>query len=141
MKTLYKAQMTVEGGRDGQAISDDGEFELNLSLPKALGGAGGRGTNPEQLFAAGYAACFDSALRFVAGQRKIKINSSSVTAKVAIGPRAEGGFQLAVDLNITLPELASDEAHALVDAAHLVCPYSHATRGNIDVTLHTKGRE
>lgn len=136
MTTLYTAHAKASGGRDGSARSDDGVLDVALSTPKALGGPGKEGaTNPEQLFAAGYAACFDSALRFVARSQGVTITESSVDAAVGIGPNDKGGFGLEVALTVSLPGLDRDKAQALVDTAHQVCPYSNATRGNIDVTL------
>ncbi|RWU17849.1 organic hydroperoxide resistance protein [Pseudomonas alkylphenolica] len=133
---LYIAQATSTGGRDGTSESSDGKLKVKLSTPKELGGAGGDGTNPEQMFAAGYSACFIGALKFVAGQQKKALPAdSSITAKVGIG-QIPGGFGLDIDLNIDLPGLQQAEAQALVDAAHQVCPYSNATRGNVDVRLH-----
>jgi lipoyl-dependent peroxiredoxin len=136
MTTLYTAHAKASGGRDGSARSDDGVLDVALSTPKALGGPGKEGaTNPEQLFAAGYAACFDSALRFVARSQGVTITESSVDAAVGIGPNDKGGFGLEVALTVSLPGLDRDKAQALVDTAHQVCPYSNAIRGNIDVTL------
>ncbi|WPO98813.1 organic hydroperoxide resistance protein [Pseudomonas sp. HR96] len=136
MESLYIAEATATGGRDGRAISSDKVLDVQLSTPKALGGAGGPGTNPEQLFAAGYSACFIGALKFVAGQKKQAIpTDASITAKVGIG-QIEGGFGLDIDLHISLPGLEQAAAQALVDAAHQVCPYSNATRNNVDVRLH-----
>lgn len=136
MNVLYIATATATGGRDGRAISSDNILDVKLSTPKELGGAGGDGTNPEQLFAAGYSACFIGALKFVASQSKRRIPAdASITAQVGIG-QIPGGFGLDVDLNISLPGLEQADAQALVEAAHLVCPYSNATRGNIDVRLH-----
>ncbi|PSS46557.1 organic hydroperoxide resistance protein [Pseudomonas sp. BBP2017] len=133
---LYIAEAKSTGGRDGSSRSSDGKLEVKLSTPKELGGAGGEGTNPEQMFAAGYSACFIGALKFVAGQQKKTLPAdSSITAKVGIG-QIPGGFGLDIDLNIDLPGLPQAEAQALVDAAHQVCPYSNATRGNVDVRLH-----
>ncbi|CAK9888177.1 MULTISPECIES: organic hydroperoxide resistance protein [Pseudomonas] len=133
---LYIAQATSTGGRDGGSRASDGKLEVKLSTPKELGGAGGDGTNPEQLFAAGYSACFIGALKFVAGlQKKALPADSSITAKVGIG-QIPGGFGLDIDLDINLPGLEQAEAQALVDAAHQVCPYSNATRGNVDVRLN-----
>ncbi|QYX47761.1 organic hydroperoxide resistance protein [Pseudomonas tussilaginis] len=132
---LYIAEAKSTGGRDGGSRSSDGKLEVKLSTPKELGGAGGDGTNPEQLFAAGYSACFIGALKFVAGQQKKALpTDSSITAKVGIG-QIPGGFGLDIDLDINLPGLEQAEAQALVDAAHQVCPYSNATRGNVDVRL------
>lgn len=136
MTTLYTAHAKASGGRDGSARTDDGVLDVALSTPKALGGPGKAGaTNPEQLFAAGYAACFDSALRFVARSQGVTITESTVDAAVGIGPNDKGGFGLEVALTVSLPGLDRDKAQALVDTAHQVCPYSNATRGNIDVTL------
>ncbi|MGG5291661.1 organic hydroperoxide resistance protein [Pseudomonas shirazensis] len=133
---LYIAQATSTGGRDGKSRSDDGKLEVKLSTPKELGGAGGEGSNPEQLFAAGYSACFIGALKFVAGQAKQPLPAdTSITAKVGIG-QIPGGFGLDIDLEINLPGLDQAAAQELVDKAHQVCPYSNATRGNVDVRLH-----
>ena len=138
MPILYTAHGSATGGRTGAAKSDDGRLEITLSTPKELGGDGGQGTNPEQLFAAGYSACFLGAMKFVAGQQKLKLpEDTRVAADVGIGPRDDGtGFGIAVTLNITVPGLDKAEAQDLVDKAHVVCPYSHATRGNIPVTLN-----
>ena len=136
MKTLYIASATATGGRDGRAVSSDNILDVKLATPKELGGAGGAATNPEQLFAAGYSACFIGALKFVAGQTKVALpTDTSITAEVGIG-QIEGGFGLDIDLRISLPGLAQEQAQSLVDAAHNVCPYSNATRGNVDVRLH-----
>ena len=132
-KRIYTAVATVTGGRDGHAKSDDGLLDLTLAPPKAFGGTGA-GTNPEQLFAAGYAACFGSALAAVARIQKITPGSIAVTAKVTIGS-VGAGYGLAVELDVGLPDLARDKAEALVAAAHQMCPYSNATRGNIVVDL------
>ncbi|BBR52989.1 MULTISPECIES: organic hydroperoxide resistance protein [Pseudomonas] len=133
---LYIAEATSTGGRDGKSRSSDGKLEVKLSTPKELGGAGGEGTNPEQMFAAGYSACFIGALKFVAGQAKKQLPAdSSITAKVGIG-QIPGGFGLDIDLHINLPGLAQAEAEDLVEKAHHVCPYSNATRNNVDVRLH-----
>ncbi|MEV6427766.1 organic hydroperoxide resistance protein [Nocardia sp. NPDC051463] len=135
MKTLYTAEALATGdGRNGHARSTDGKIDVNLSIPKEMGG-NGEGTNPEQLFAAGYAACFHSALRLVAKQTEANVEDSAVGAKVSIGPNETGGFELAVTLEISLPHLSIDEAQALADKAHQVCPYSNATRGNIAVAV------
>ena len=132
---LYTATATATGGRTGQATSSDGRLDLALSTPRELGGPGGDGTNPEQLFAAGYSACFLGALKFVAGKAKVVLPAATrVTGKVGIGP-IPTGFGIQAELTIEVPGLARDEAQALVDQAHVVCPYSNATRGNIDVTL------
>jgi len=136
MQTLYTATVTATGGRDGRAVSSDNILDIKLATPKALGGAGGEATNPEQLFAAGYSACFIGALKFVAGQAKRALPAdTAITAEVGIG-QIPGGFGLDIDLRIALPGLEQADAQALVDAAHLVCPYSNATRGNVDVRLH-----
>jgi len=135
MTTLYTAEALATGdGRNGHARTTDGKVDVALSIPKEMGGSG-EGTNPEQLFAAGYAACFHSALRLVGTKAKANIDDSAVGAKVGIGPNDAGGFQLEVTLEISLPHLSRDEAQALADAAHQVCPYSNATRGNIDVQV------
>jgi lipoyl-dependent peroxiredoxin len=132
---LYTAKATSTGAaRAGHVASADGVLDLDLSIPKGLGGAGGEGTNPEQLFAAGYSACFHSALQAVARQEKVKLDGSSVAAEVTIGKQGEG-FGLAVALEVSLPGIEQALAEKLVDAAHQVCPYSNATRGNIDVEL------
>jgi Ohr subfamily peroxiredoxin len=136
VKVLYTTSATATGGRDGEARTSDGSFAVKLATPKELGGAGGPGNNPEQLFASGYSACFIGAMKFVASQGGPKVPAdTSVTATVGIGPRSEGGFGLAVSLAIKLPGLARADAEALVAKAHQVCPYSNATRNNIDVKL------
>ncbi|WP_085317241.1 organic hydroperoxide resistance protein [Derxia lacustris] len=133
-KVLYTAQATATGGRDGKAVSSDGKLEVSLALPKEMGG-NGAGTNPEQLFAAGYSACFLGALKFVAARDKIAVPADvSITGKVGIGPLPTG-FGIQAELAISLPGVDREVAQKLVDAAHIVCPYSNATRGNIDVTL------
>ncbi len=135
METLYVARATSSGaGRQGHVRSDDGVLEHDLAVPKAMGGAGGPGTNPEQLFAAGYASCFHSALQLIARREKVRLRDSTVTAEVGIGPTGEG-FGLAVTLVVGLPDIETEVAEKLVAAAHQVCPYSNATRGNIDVEL------
>jgi len=132
---LYRAQAKATGGRDGRAVSSDGVLDVQLTTPKELGGNGAHGTNPEQLFAAGYSACFLGALKYVAGQeKKVLPADTSITGQVGIGP-IPTGFGIEVELTISIPGLARDEAEALVQKAHIVCPYSNATRGNIDVTL------
>jgi len=132
----YSTKATATGGRDGSARSEDGVLEVKLSTPKELGGAGGDGTNPEQLFAAGYSACFIGALKAVGAGMKIKVPADvTVTATVGIGPRSEGGFGITADLLIDLPGMDREEAQKLVDAAHQTCPYSNATRGNVNVGL------
>ncbi|MBN8482091.1 MAG: organic hydroperoxide resistance protein [Xanthomonadales bacterium] len=132
---LYTATATATGGREGQARSSDGALDVALSTPRELGGGGGPGTNPEQLFAAGYSACFLGALKFVAGRAKVALPSTtSVTGKVGIG-RIPTGFGIEVALSVNAPGLPFEQARDLVDQAHVVCPYSNATRGNIDVAL------
>lgn len=137
MNILYTAHATSSGGRTGQASTDDGRLSVTLDTVKEFGGAGGPGTNPEQLFAAGYAACFHSALKFVAGQTKVKLPAdSAVTAHVGIGQNPKGkGFALDVTLDVSLPGVERAEAEALLRETHEVCPYSNATRGNVDVKL------
>jgi Ohr subfamily peroxiredoxin len=132
---LYRANATSSGGREGKSASSDGALDVKLTTPKELGGNGAFGTNPEQLFAAGYSACFIGALKFVGGRDKIAVPAdTSINATVGIG-QIEGGFGIEVELKISLPGLDRATAEKLVNAAHLVCPYSNATRGNIDVTL------
>ena len=134
-KVLYTAQATSTGGRAGTSKSSDGVLDVTLTTPKELGGDGARGTNPEQLFAAGYSACFLGAMKFVAGSQKISLPAStSITAEVGIGP-IPAGFGIQVAMAISIPGLERAAAEKLVQAAHGVCPYSNATRGNIDVTL------
>jgi Ohr subfamily peroxiredoxin len=139
VKVLYTAEATVTGGREeGHARTNDGALDVSLRPPQELGGAGG-GTNPEQLFAAGYAACFESAIKTVARRRGANADDVSIDSKVMLGPTHERTFTLAVALDVTLPQVAGDEAADLVRAAHDVCPYSNATRGNIDVALSANG--
>jgi len=133
-KRLYTASATATGGRDGRVTSDDGTLALSLAIPKSMGGSGAPGTNPEQLFAAGYSACFGSAFAHVARQRKITTGPVSITAHVAIGA-VGAGFGLAVELVAAVPELPREQAEELLHAAHQVCPYSNATRGNIVVDV------
>jgi Ohr subfamily peroxiredoxin len=134
-KVLYTAQATATGGRAGTAKSDDGALSVTLSTPKELGGAGGPGTNPEQMFAAGYSACFIGAMKAVAAGQKIAVPADvSITSTVGIGP-ITGGFGIQVAMEITVPGMDKAAAEALVAAAHKVCPYSNATRGNVDVSL------
>lgn len=134
-KILYTARVHTTGGRDGRSISDDNLLDVKLALPKAMGGSG-TATNPEQLFAAGYSACFIGAIKHVAEKKKVTVPENvSIEASVAIGPISKG-FGLTVDLAISLPGLNHAVAQDLIDSAHQVCPYSNATRGNIDVNLH-----
>ncbi len=135
MDAIYTAVATASGdGRNGHARSSDGLVDVDLAIPREMGGAGGA-TNPEQLFAAGYAACFHSALKLVAGQKKLPITDSAVTAEVGIGSNDAGGFGLTVALEVELGGIDQAAADDLVEAAHQVCPYSNATRGNVPVTL------
>jgi len=134
-KVLYRAHAKATGGRDGRAVIPDAKLDLKLTTVKELGGAGGDGTNPEQLFAAGYSACFIGAMKFVAARDKIKIPAdASIDATVGIGP-IPTGFGIEVELRISLPGVDREVAQALIEKAHIVCPYSNATRGNIDVRL------
>jgi len=135
MEALYTAEALATGaGRDGRVATSDRRVEFDLAIPKEMGGSGD-GANPEQLFAAGYAACFHSALQSVARTQKVRLSDTSVGARVQIGSNGQGGFGLAVELEVVIPELPHEQAQALADAAHQVCPYSNATRGNIDVTI------
>ncbi len=134
-KILYTAQATATGGRDGRATSSDGVLNVQLSTPRELGGAGGPGTNPEQLFAAGYSACFLGALKYVSGKEKVALPAeTNITGRVGIG-QISTGFGIQVELRIAVPGLPRETVQALVEKAHIVCPYSNATRGNIDVNL------
>jgi Ohr subfamily peroxiredoxin len=131
----YRAYAEATGGRDGRAISSDGVLDVALTTPKELGGAGGEGTNPEQLFAAGYSACFLGAMKFVAGRDKLAMpKDASIEGVVGIGAIPHG-FGIEVELRISLPGMDQEQAQTLIERAHIVCPYSNATRGNIDVTL------
>lgn len=135
-KVLYRSKATSSGGREGTSRSSDGVLDLKLTTPKELGGAGATGTNPEQLFAAGYSACFLGALKFVAGKEKATLPENlTITGEVGIGA-IPTGFGIEVDLTIDAPGMDQAQLQALVDKAHIVCPYSNATRGNIDVRLH-----
>jgi lipoyl-dependent peroxiredoxin len=140
-KTLYTAQAHVTGGRiDGHGVTSDGALDVRIKIPAELGGEGG-GTNPEQLFAVGFAACFESALGAVARRRKVELGDVAIDSKVSLLPNENRGFDLAVEMDVTLP--AIDDAAAaveIVEAAHHVCPYSNATRGNIPVTLTANGQ-
>ena len=136
MKVLYTAEATVTGGRDeGHGRSSDGALDVQLRPPNE-----GGGTNPEQLFAVGYAACFEGAIKTVARRQKVEADDVSIDAKVSLGPREDKSFIIAVELDVTLPQLDDDRAAQIVEAAHQVCPYSNATRGNIDVALSANGR-
>jgi Ohr subfamily peroxiredoxin len=139
-KTLYTAEAHVTGGRaDGHGRTTDGALEVDLRLPHEMGGQGG-GTNPEQLFAVGYAACFEGALGAVARRAKAEAGDVSIESKVSLHPNESRGFDLSVELDVRLPSVDDDQAVELVKAAHHVCPYSNATRGNIPVTLTANGR-
>ncbi len=136
VNVLYRTSARATGGRDGHSATLDRAVDVNLSTPKELGGAGGTGVNPEQLFATGYAACFLGAMKFVASQGGPKVpEDANVTATVGIGPRSEGGFGLEIALQISVPGIEHDAAETLVAKAHQVCPYSNATRNNVDVKL------
>ncbi len=136
MQIIYTAEATSTGGRDGRSTSSDKHLDVNLITPKEMGGAGGDGTNPEQLFAAGYSACFIGAMKFIGGATKVTVPAdTSVKAEVGIGPNGKGGFGIAVTLSVTLPGMDHTAAQTLVDKAHEVCPYSNATRGNVDVKV------
>ena len=139
MDILYTAEATAWGGRDGRVASSDDVLDLELRFPKALGGPGGPHTNPEQLFAAGYAACFHAALKLVASADDIDVTESAVTARVSLGSTGTGNLGLAVELTAELPGVAQATADEIAAKAHERCPYSNATRGNIDVTLTTLG--
>ena len=139
MKVLYTAEATVGGGRSGHGRSSDGRLEVDLSVPTEMSGDGGPGTNPEQLFALGYAACFQSALMGVARGRSLDVSDSTITARVGIGPTGHGGFGLTVALDLHAPQVPRAEAETLMARAHERCPYSNATRGNVDVSLTVDG--
>jgi osmotically inducible protein OsmC len=134
-RVLYTAEAVVEGGRAGHGRTDDGRLDVALSVPRELGGDGGPGTNPEQLFAVGYAACFESALLGVARGRRLDASEARITSRVGLGPTGHGGFTLSVSLDLHAPNLSTDDAMELMARAHERCPYSNATRGNIDVQL------
>ena len=137
MEAIYTASATATGdGRNGHVRSADGVLDLDLAVPKEMGGPGGHLTNPEELFAAGYAACFLGAMKAVSGKEGVKVpENATVNATVGIGPRSEGGFGITADLRVDLPGVPREDAQRLVNAAHQVCPYSNATRGNVDVGL------
>ncbi|MDB5695125.1 MAG: organic hydroperoxide resistance protein [Sphingomonas bacterium] len=136
VNVIYKTSATATGGRDGSARSDDGSVDVKLVVPKEMGGPGGDGANPEKLFAAGYAACFLGAMKAVSGKVGVKVPAdATVTAQVGFGPREEGGYGVTADLTATLPGIDKADAERLMAAAHEVCPYSNATRGNLDVGL------
>ena len=136
VNVIYKTQATATGGRDGSARSDDGSVDVKLIVPKEMGGPGGVGANPEKLFAAGYSACFLGAMKAVSGKVGVKVPAdATVTAAIGFGPRSEGGFGITADLKISLPGVEHAKAEELVQAAHQICPYSNATRNNVDVGL------
>ncbi len=136
VNVIYKTNATATGGRDGAARSDDGSVDVKLVVPKEMGGPGGVGANPEKLFAAGYSACFLGAMKAVSGNEKVRVPSdATVTATIGFGPRSEGGYGITADLLVSLPGVDRVDAERLVKAAHEVCPYSNATRGNLDVGL------
>ncbi len=138
-KVLYTAEAEVQGGRQGHGVTSDGRLEVDLSVPEEMSGDGGPGTNPEQLFAVGYAACFQSALLGVARGHGLDASSSRITSRVSIGPTGHGGFGLAVSLDLHAPDLTAAQAAELMARAHERCPYSVATRGNVEVTLTVDG--
>ena len=140
-RVLYTAEATVTGGRAaGHGRTDDGKLEVDLRLPEEMGGDGG-GTNPEQLFAVGFASCFESAIGVIGRRQKAEVDDVSVDSKVSLLPTEERGFKLAVELAVTLPQVEdAEQAAEIVAAAHKVCPYSNATRGNIDVALTANGQ-
>jgi Ohr subfamily peroxiredoxin len=138
-KVLYTAEATATGGREGHARTSDGRLDVDLDVPSEMGGSGGPGTNPEQLFATGYAACFQSALLRIAAQKKLDVSGSRITSRVGIGPVDRGGFSLSVELDLHAPQISTEDARELMNKAHELCPYSRATRGNIEVTLTVGG--
>ena len=141
MKAIYTTKATVTGGRAGKAKSSDGNLDIELSVPKEFGGPGGKGTNPEQLFAAGYAACFESAMRHRANLRKIEAGDASIDSKVHLYQKEEGGFKLGVEFDITMPSFTDPAAiQDLLEDTHRTCPYSNATRGNIEVKINVNGQ-
>ncbi|KFF26287.1 organic hydroperoxide resistance protein [Chryseobacterium vrystaatense] len=135
MKTLYTTKVTAQGGRNGHVKSENGVLDVEVRMPKALGGGNDDFANPEMLFAAGYSACFDSALNRVISLSKAKTGETTVTAKISIGQIENGGFGLAAELDVNIPGISIEEAQALTDQAHQICPYSNATRGNIEVKI------
>lgn len=136
MKTLYTTEVTAKGGRNGHVKSDNGILDLEVRMPKALGGSNDNFTNPEMLFAAGYAACFDSALNLIISKSKIETGETTVKAKVSIGQIENGGFGLAAELEVNIPGVSLEEAQSLTEKAHEICPYSNATRNNMEVKLN-----
>lgn len=141
MKTLYTTAATATGGRNGKVTSENGVLNIDVKMPKALGGANDDFLNPEMLFAGGYAACFDSALNVVIKMEQVKTGMTSVTANVSIGQNEKGGFGLAVELHANIPGVTMEVAQQLIEKAHVVCPYSNATRGNIEVKLSVSNND
>ena len=136
VNAIYKTTATATGGRDGSTRSDDGSVDVKLVVPKEMGGPGGIGANPEKLFAAGYSACFLGAMKAISGKEGVKVpDDATVTAEIGFGPRSEGGYGITASLAIAMPGVDRTDAERLVHAAHQVCPYSNATRGNVDVGL------
>jgi lipoyl-dependent peroxiredoxin len=136
VNVIYKTTATATGGRDGSAKSDDGSVDVKLVVPKEMGGPGGVGANPEKLFAAGYSACFLGAMKAVSGKEGVRVPAdATVTAEIGFGPRSEGGYGITASLTISMPGVDRADAEKLVQTAHAVCPYSNATRGNVDVGL------
>ncbi|WP_230483528.1 organic hydroperoxide resistance protein [Sphingomonas sp. Leaf21] len=136
VNVIYKTKATATGGRDGAARSEDGSVDVKLVVPKEMGGPGGEGANPEKLFAAGYSACFLGAMKAVSGKEGVRVpQDATVTAEVGFGPREEGGYGITVDLVVDMPGVDRADAERLMHAAHQVCPYSNATRNNVDVGL------
>ncbi len=136
VNVIYKTEATATGGRDGRARTEDGSVDVQLVVPKEMGGPGGDGANPEKLFAAGYSACFLGAMKAVSGKEGVSVPAdASVTAQIGFGPRSEGGYGITADLLISLPGVDRADAERLAQAAHAVCPYSNATRNNVDVGL------
>ena len=138
-RVLYTATATVTGGRAGHGHTSDARLDVDLDVPTEMGGTGGPGTNPEQLFATGFAACFQSSMQRFAGGRKLDLSGSRLTARVGIGPLESGGLGLTAALDLDAPQISRADAVALMELAHETCPYSRATRGNIDVTLTVGG--
>ncbi len=140
MEPIYKTEVTAEGGRNGKVKSADGVIELEVRIPKEMGGQGGAFTNPEQLFAAGYAACFDSALNFVALQNKIKLFNTKVTAKIGLISSPEEGFSITAELDVEIPDIEKERALEFIQLAHEACPYSKAVRNNVPVKINLVNR-
>ncbi|MCK9542460.1 MAG: organic hydroperoxide resistance protein [Novosphingobium sp.] len=137
VNVIYKTRATATGGRDGRARSEDGQLDIKLTVPKEMGGPGGEGANPEMLFACGYSACFLGAMKAMSEKVGVSMPAdATVTAEIGFGPRSEGGFGITADLTINLSGVDKDDAAKLVNAAHEVCPYSNATRNNVNVGLH-----